>query len=483
MENWLTKRAMLTPNRMAVRFEDTTLTFAEMRQRVLTIAGQITQHIDGNERIALITPNNLTGYLMILAIQQLGKTVVLLNRRLSPREMAFQLDDAEITTVIQDDRFVGELPAAKQVAFAEILATAAEAINPVADFDLDKVTSIMYTSGTTGNPKGVMQTFGNHFYSAVGSALNLGLTPDDVWLAAVPIFHISGLSIMMRSLIYGMGVSLYERFDVAKINAELMAGQVTTISVVPVMLKQLLAQLPEGAKYHDRFRTMLLGGGPTDLTTLEKATAAGIEIVQSYGMTETASQVIALDAASATQKLGSAGKPLFPVEVRIQKATDNDKVGRIQIKSPTLAVGYLNRPDKYAESFVDGWFDTGDMGWLDDDGFLYVEGREGDMISSGGENVFPDEIESVYGEATAIDQISVVGIPDERWGAVPVAFLSFKSGETMDFDSLRTFGRERLAHYKVPARFFVTDNFPRTASGKIQRHKLRDQLAEAREIK
>ena len=411
MENWLTKRAMLTPNRMAVRFENTTLTFAEMRQRVLTIAGQITQHIDNNERIALITPNNLTGYLMILAVQQLDKTVVLLNRRLSPREMTFQLDDAAITTVIQDDRFEGELPV-KQVTFAEVLATNAEAVDPVADFELDKVTSIMYTSGTTGNPKGVMQTFGNHFYSAVGSALNLGLTPDDVWLAAVPIFHISGLSIMMRSLIYGMGVSLYERFDVEKINAELMAGQVTTISVVPVMLKQLLAQLSEGAKYHERFRTMLLGGGPTDLTTLEKATAAGIEIVQSYGMTETASQVIALDAASATKKLGSAGKPLFPVEVRIQKAKETDQVGRIQIKSPTLAVGYLNRPDKYAESFVDGWFDTGDMGWLDDDGFLYVEGREGDMISSGGENVFPDEIESVYGEATAIDQISVVGIPE-----------------------------------------------------------------------
>ena len=482
MENWLTKRAMLTPDRMAVRFENTTLTFAEMRQRVLTIAGQITQHIDDNERIALITPNNLTGYLMILAVQQLDKTVVLLNRRLSPREMAFQLDDAAITTVFQDDRFEGELPV-KQVTFAEVLATNADAVDPVADFDLDKVTSIMYTSGTTGNPKGVMQTFGNHFYSAVGSALNLGLTPDDVWLAAVPIFHISGLSIMMRSLIYGMGVSLYERFDVEKINAELMAGQVTTISVVPVMLKQLLAQLSEGAKYHERFRTMLLGGGPTDLTTLEKATAAGIEIVQSYGMTETASQVIALDAASATKKLGSAGKPLFPVEVRIQKAKETDQVGRIQIKSPTLAVGYLNRPDKYAESFVDGWFDTGDMGWLDDDGFLYVEGREGDMISSGGENVFPDEIESVYGEATAIDQISVVGIPDERWGAVPVAFLSFKPGEAMDFASLRTFGRDRLAHYKVPARFFVTDKFPRTASGKIQRHKLRNQLDEAQEVK
>ncbi len=483
MENWLTKRANLTPDRMAIRFGDATLTFAEMRKRVLQIAGQIAKHVDDNERIALITPNNLTGYLMILAIQQLDKTVVLLNRRLSPREMAFQLADAAITTVLQDDAFVGELANVHQLNFSAILATEAEPIVPVAAFDLDKVTSIMYTSGTTGNPKGVMQTFGNHFHSAVGSALNLGLTPNDVWLAAVPIFHISGLSIMMRSLIYGMGVVLYERFDVERINQELLTGQVTTISVVPVMLKQLLAQLPAGAVYHERFRTMLLGGGPTDLTTLEKATAAGIEIVQSYGMTETASQVIALDASSATRKLGSAGKPLFPVEVRVQKVNDADKVGRIQIKSPTLAVGYLNRPDKYAEAFVDGWFDTGDMGWLDDEGFLYVEGREGDMISSGGENVFPDEIESVYGEADAIAQMSVVGIPDDRWGAVPVAFVMFKGEQTMDFEALRNFGRDRLAHYKVPVRFFETETFPRTASGKIQRHKLRDQLTTAQEIK
>ena len=258
MENWLTKRANLTPARMAIRFGDATLTFAEMRKRVLQIAGQIAKHVDDNERIALITPNNLTGYLMILAIQQLDKTVVLLNRRLSPREMAFQLADAAITTVLQDDAFVGELANVHQLNFSAILATEAEPITPVAAFELDKVTSIMYTSGTTGNPKGVMQTFGNHFYSAVGSALNLGLTPNDVWLAAVPIFHISGLSIMMRSLIYGMGVVLYERFDVERINQELLTGQVTTISVVPVMLKQLLAQLPAGAVYHERFRTMLL---------------------------------------------------------------------------------------------------------------------------------------------------------------------------------------------------------------------------------
>ena len=170
MENWLTKRANLTPDRMAIRFGDATLTFAEMRKRVLQIAGQIAKHVDDNERIALITPNNLTGYLMILAIQQLDKTVVLLNRRLSPREMAFQLADAAITTVLQDDAFVGELANVHQLNFSEILATEAEPIVPVAAFDLDKVTSIMYTSGTTGNPKGDIQRFGSVFYLSVFSA-------------------------------------------------------------------------------------------------------------------------------------------------------------------------------------------------------------------------------------------------------------------------------------------------------------------------
>lgn len=476
MENWLTKRANLTPDRFAVRFADESLTFAQLQSRVLAIAGQLAQHLDDNPRVALITPNELTGYLMILAIQQLNKTVVLLNRRLSSREMAFQLTDAAVTTVVQDNQFTAELTGVMQLTFAHVLATPARTITPVADFDLDMVTSIMYTSGTTGNPKGVMQTFGNHFYSAVGSALNIGLQPDDVWLAAVPIFHISGLSIMMRSLIYGMGVVLYDHFDVPQINAELRAGHITRISVVPVMLKALLADLPQGVRYHERFQTMLLGGGPTDLTTLEKATTMGIDIVQSYGMTETASQVIALDANNATRKLGSAGKPLFPVEVRIQKAVLTDKVGRIQVKSPTLAVGYLNQPVKYAQAFVDGWFDTGDMGWLDDEGFLYIEGREGDMISSGGENVFPDEIESIYSQLDSIAQISVVGVSDERWGAVPVAFVAFKDATTMSGDELRAYGREYLAHYKVPAKFYATTTFPRTASGKIQRHKLRDQL-------
>jgi O-succinylbenzoic acid--CoA ligase len=465
---------------MAVRFQGSELTFEELLQATVRLAGKLSTVLDDNERVGVITPNNLVGYEIILALQQLGKTVVLLNRRLSARELNFQVADAALTVVVQDDHFAGALDGVTQIRFSEVESALDSGITTVSEFDLRAVTSIMYTSGTTGNPKGVMQTFGNHFYSAVGSALNLGITPNDTWVAAVPIFHISGLSIMMRSLIYGMGVSLYERFDVDAINEEMIAGKVTTISVVPVMLKQLLAALPSGSGYHRNFRTMLLGGGPTDVATLNRAKALGIEIVQSYGMTETASQVVALDAASATRKIGSAGKPLFPVELRIVK-DDAKKVGRIQVKSPTLAVGYLNQPEKYADSFVDGWFDTGDMGYLDADGFLYIEGREGDMISSGGENVFPDEIEAIYATHPAIDTIAVVGVPDERWGAVPVAFIQFKD-EPVPFETLRNFGRERLAHYKVPSKFYTIEEFPRTASGKIQRHRLRDKVSDDREI-
>lgn len=483
MENWLTKRAQLSPDHLAVQYQETKLTFAQMNDQVQHIATQLAQIAQNEERIAVITSNQLQGYLMILAVQQLGKTIVLINRRLSAREIDFQLQDAGIQVVVQDNDFHLTLSVNKQVSFAEVLAIpVTELINPVAEFDLNKVTSIMYTSGTTGNPKGVMQTFGNHFYSAIGSALNLGIMTEDVWLAVVPIFHISGLSIMMRSLIYGMGVRLFEKFDVHVINKILLSGEVTTISVVPMMLTQLLSDLPAGTRYHKNFRTMLLGGGPTDLTTLQRATAAGIEVVQSYGMTETASQVIALDAANAQRKIGSAGKPLFPVSVRIAHQDEN-RHGRIQIKSPTLAVGYLNQPEKYANTFENGWFDTGDMGWLDDEGFLYIDGREGDMISSGGENVFPDEIESIYAKLDAIKQIAVVGVPDEKWGAVPVAFVTFTAGKSLSRQELRNFGRDMLAHYKVPAHFYNTSELPRTASGKVQRHKLPHLIAKASEVK
>ncbi|MDA5386738.1 o-succinylbenzoate--CoA ligase [Loigolactobacillus backii] len=470
MENWLTKRVLLSPKQTAVVFEGQERTFQELEQDVQKWA----KHLAGLEhlpkRVAVLTENNLTGYEIILALQQLGCTLVLLNSRLASDELQFQLDDAEIQLCLVSDELGAQyqLKVEQQLTFTDLRQIKAARAQIISDFAEDQVTTIMYTSGTTGRPKGVQQTFKNHFYSAVGSALNLGLGTDDNWLCAVPIFHISGFSIMMRGLIYGMTVTLFDQFNAGKVAQALVQQPVTTMSVVPYMLKQLLALQPV-VPYNSHFRCLLLGGGPIDRETLEVCQQRQIPVIQSYGMTETASQVVALSFKDAPRKIGSAGKPLFPVSVRIQGASQPGQVGEIYLQSPTLTPGYLKRPAKNKQLLAASWFKTGDLGYLDAEGFLFVKGREGDMISSGGENIFPNEVEAAYVNFPELSQIVVVGVADEKWGARPVAFVA---GTRLTATALREYGRAHLAHYKVPVAFYQVEDFPRTASGKIQRRRL-----------
>ena len=259
MENWLVKRARLTPNRVAISAGQQHLTFQEVAQTAQKIAGQIAALGDDNSRVAVIMTNSLQGYLVIMGLQQLGKTIVFINRRLSVAEINYQLADAGVSLLLTDDGYTAELAVAQQVKFSQL--PAEQPVTPVTEYPDDFVTSVMYTSGTTRQPKGVMQTYYNHWMSAMGSALNLGLTSQDAWLAVVPIFHISGFAILMRSLIYGMRVVLVEKFDPHHINDLLIHDTITTMSAVPVMLKQLLADLPAGVTYNPHFRTLLLGGG------------------------------------------------------------------------------------------------------------------------------------------------------------------------------------------------------------------------------
>jgi len=479
MENWLTKRARLTPNRVAVADGKKQMTFDQVASEAANIAGKIAALRDKNERVALIMRNSIQGYLVIMALQQLGKTIVFINRRLSAREVNYQLADASVTVVLTDDNYDKKLTVTQQIKFSEL--PESSAVIPVAEYPEDFVTSVMYTSGTTNNPKGVMQTYHNHFMSAVGNALNLGLTAEDTWLAVVPIFHISGFSILMRSLIYGMRVMLVEKFDASKINKLLIQDSITTMSVVPVMLKQLLAELPKNVNYNDKFRAMLLGGGPTDKLTLQQAQAHHLPIIQSYGMTETASQIVALDPTDIHDKLGSVGKPLFPVSIEIRDQFGKSaQKGNIWIKSPTLTVGYLNQPAKLTKNMQSGWFNTEDFGYFDADGFLYVQGRAGDMISSGGENIFPDEIEATYAKMPGLDNMVVVGVPDQLWGSIPVAVVA---GVNLSMDKLRQYGRDNLAHYKVPKHFYIAETWYHTASGKTQRHRFVAVLSELKELK
>ncbi|WP_416353433.1 o-succinylbenzoate--CoA ligase [Agrilactobacillus fermenti] len=471
MENWLKKRSQLSAEKIALVYQDKHITFSELNQMVQQLAGQINQQLTDQRPVAVIGNNNLITYQAILAVHQLGLPLVLLNFRLSVRELNLQLSDAQPQLVILDQALSNQISPEQlnmpTITTSELTRAAIKPFQVQAEFKNDQLADIMYTSGSTGRPKGVMQTFGNHFYSAIGTGLNFQLTDQDAWLCAVPLFHISGLSIMMRSLIYGLTVYLEPKFSAQRINELLSHEPVTIISVVPYMLKKLLAALPLTQHYQSKFRIMFLGGGPTDQQTLTACQQRHIPVVQSYGMTETASNVVALNFKDAQRKLGSSGQALFPVQLRIDHPK-NKKLGEIQLKSPTIAQGYLNQPELFQKKFTpDHWFKTGDVGYLDADHFLFVKGRQDTMFISGGENIFPNEIEDVYHNYPDIQEIVISHESDPQWGAIPIAYIVAKPQAQLSTQTLTTFGRQYLAHYKVPKKFYLLKTLPRTGNGKI----------------
>ncbi|MBC2321633.1 o-succinylbenzoate--CoA ligase [Listeria booriae] len=470
LTNWLEKRVRLSPKRTALVFDGKQETFSEIYDAVQKVAGQLASFgVRDGMFVALLGKNDRDTFLMIHALQQLGAKTVFLNNRLTATEMGYQIRDARVERCLYAADFADVMANAagdvRAVAFAEVMMAESSGVTQaVSHFPMETVASIMYTSGTTGKPKGVMQTFGNHWWSATGSMLNLGLQEGDSWLCAVPIFHISGLSILMRSVIYGIPVYLEEHFDAKRVDQFLRSGEVTIISVVTTMVQRLLDTYTKS--YHPKFRCMLLGGGPASKAILESCFAKGIPLIQSFGMTETASQIVTLPPEDALQKIGASGKPLFPAEVKI---SDQDE---ILLKGPNITAGYLHNEAATQAAFdTNGWFRTGDIGYLDQDGFLFVQERRSDLIISGGENIYPTEIEHVLLEYPTVLEVAVVAKQDDKWGEVPVAFL-VTSEETSE-EQLHQFCEERLAKYKIPHQFHFLKELPKTASQKIQRHKLK----------
>ena len=353
--------------------------------------------------------------------------------------------------------------------------TEIKAVDVVRDFYLNNVATIMYTSGTTGKPKGVLQTFGNHWWSAMGSVLNLGLTENDCWYCAVPIFHISGLSILMRNVIYGMKVVLVEKFDEVEANRNIIENGVTIMSVVTAMLNRMLNVLGDNS-YPAHFRCFLLGGGPAPIHMLEHCKENGIPVFQSYGMTETSSQIVTLAPEYSLEKIGSAGKALFPSQLRIEvngKQAEANEAGEIVVFGPNVTKGYWNRPDATKEAIQAGWLHTGDIGYLDEDGFLYVLDRRSDLIISGGENVYPAEIESVLSSHPAVFEAGVRGIEDEKWGKVPIAFVVLT--EEVTEQQLLAYCCNHLASYKIPREIVFCKELPRNGANKLLRRELKKE--------
>ncbi|WP_366247448.1 o-succinylbenzoate--CoA ligase [Terribacillus aidingensis] len=482
--HWLQKQADLSPGRLALETpEGTTITFGDLHKAVDIRARKLTSlGVKQGSRVAVLSHNSVEMVMLVHAMSYIGATLILLNTRLTTAEWSFQLQDSEAELLLTEARFE------KQAKDTGVPSVTIEMLHNqpekeytcCTELQLDDVFTIIYTSGTTGNPKGVEHTYGNHWWSAIGSALNLGLSQEDKWLSPLPMFHVGGLSTIFKSAIYGMPLYVTESFDEKVVQTAIMERGVTIVSVVTVMLQRLLRlQEEDGVTYPEKFRCMLLGGGPAPLHLLEESKTRDIPVFQSYGMTETASQIVTLSPEDSIRKLGSAGKALVPAQLRIMTESGfakPEEPGEIQVKGPMITKGYYRNPDATDGAFREGWLATGDIGYTDKEGYLYVLDRRKDLIISGGENIYPAEVEGVLTSHPGIKEAAVIGKADTNWGSVPVAFL-VKSAE-VSADELQAYCQEKLARYKIPKYWHFVDELPRNASNKLMRYKLQHLVDE-----
>lgn len=475
--NWLMQRAYLTPGKIALSYNGEQWTFGELKEQALHYAGKLKANgLKSGDRIALLGTSNEEMVFIIHSCMLLGLEIVMLNSRLTAQEIDWQLTDSDATAVIVSDELAEVITcqSAKKMTFSAIKNSDEQSFEIEDRWAPDRTITIMYTSGTTGFPKGVRQTANNHSSSALSSVLNLGLDEQDIWLCTMPLFHISGFSILVRSVLYGMEVRLYDKFDAVKVAREINQGSVTRMSVVSVMLNQILRELETNEQVaHPSFKTMLAGGGSLPIDYLKRAQACEIPVLQTYGMTETSSQTTTLSATDAIRKIGSAGKPLFFNQIKINDTENAKEHGEVLIRGPHVTPGYIGRFQAKLP-LIDGWLPTGDIGYVDEEGYLYIVDRRSDLIISGGENIYPAEIENVLVAHSKVLEAGVCGKVDSTWGSVPIAFVVV-SEETTETELIE-FCTKHLARYKTPKEIRFVDQLPRNASNKLLRRELKEWI-------
>lgn len=475
MRDWLAAAADARPQGFALLAAGRSWTFAELQTDVSTMAARLSAAgVRTGDRIAVLLPNGVDYVRLIHALARLGAVLVPLNLRLTPAELRWPLTRTGAALLLHNDQTAA---AAQSLAdLARPLALDAPAAYPAdpADWrerplDLEAAQAIIFTSGTSGTPKGAVLTFGNHFFGAMASAYRIGVLPQDRWLAPLPLYHVGGLAVVLRSCLYTTTVVLPPTHDAEAISRALDAQAVTLASLVPTMLGRLLDQRADQPP--PQLRLVLLGGAAAAPELLARADAAGWPVATTYGLTEAASQVATMLPDDVRAKPGSVGKPLLLTRVRIADADGRDlaagQYGEIVVSGPTVMRGYLNEPD--ARALRDGELYTGDIGYVDADGDLWPVQRRSDLIVSGGENIYPAEVEAALRAHPDVLDVCVVGAPSDEWGQQVAAAVVLRPGAALSADALTGFARASLAGYKLPRLIRFVDALPQTASGKIQR--------------
>ncbi|MEU5878822.1 long-chain fatty acid--CoA ligase [Spirillospora sp. NPDC047279] len=488
--SWPARRARKTPDRVAVMFEGRRWTYRELHDRVVRLAHALrARGVGRGDRVAYLGTNHPSYLETLFAAGSLGAVFVPLNFRLTAPELAYNLADsgagvlihtpelAEVASAAADQAGVG-VRVGVGAGYEELLAAA-----PAEPFDEpvspDDPCMIMYTSGTTGRPKGAVLSHANVTWNSLNVLVDIDLGADEVTLVVAPLFHTAGLNMTcLPTLLKGGTVVLLGAFDPDRVLELIETERVTYMFGVPTMYDAIAARPRWAATDLSSLRTLNCGGAPVPMRTIETYLARGFSFSQGYGMTEAAPGVLYLAREEAVSKAGSAGVPHFFTDVRVVRADGADAApgenGEVLVQGPHVMGGYWGPPERSADAFTaDGWLRTGDVARLDEDGYAYIVDRVKDMFVSGGENVYPAEVENALLDHPDVAECAVIGTPDEKWGEVGLAIIVPKPGADAKPDEILADLEGRLAKYKIPKSAVLAGTLPRTPSGKIVKPALR----------
>lgn len=498
---WLPKQCEKDGEKLAVVFRERRLSYRQFNSRINRLADACRKlGVRRGDRVAALLPNGNEILEATFACAKLGAIFVPINFRLSPDEVAYILNDANAHLFIHHIDYahiydaishrtsishvicLGTKERSGEEEYESMLEGGSED-EPGIEVTDDEVHLMMYTSGTTGRPKGAMLTHANTQWNAIHALLSFSLLETDSTLTVAPLFHIGAMNIFTLPLFYRGGtVVIDDQFVPARVLATVEKEKITCLFMVPAMWLAVM-HAPDFSDYRlDSLRLNLSGGAPCPLTVIEFFQRNGIPFVEGFGLTETAPFVSILDAKNAARKNGSVGRPAMHVDVRIADDQGEEvllgDVGELLVRGPNVMKGYWNKQEESTAALRNGWFHTGDLARMDDEGFLYIVDRKKDMIITGGENVYPAEVEQVLFRHPHVREVAVIGVPDEKWGEAVKAIIALKEeAQPVSIEELRAFCEGKLARYKWPKYVEITAALPRNATGKVLKIMLRNQQA------
>ena len=499
--SWTARRARKTPGRVAIVHNGTSTTYSELHDRVLRLSASLrAMGIGHGDRVAYLGPNHPAFLEAMFATWAAGGMFVPLNARLAVPEVAQQLADSGPAILFcAAERADAGRDGSVAAAVGTVVAVGAGGGFGTLEYEtlftgsgdwsdepvsLDDPCLIMYTSGTTGRPKGATLTHANITWNAINVLVDTDLRSDDVALVIAPLFHTAALNMLSLPVLLKGGTLVIEAaFDPGRALNLIARHRVSVMFGVPAIYDAIAARPEWESADLSSMRALLCGGAPVPLATIECYLNRGLSFIQGYGMTEASPGVLLLDAAHAESKAGSAGVPHFFSDVRIAGPDGTDAAagerGEILVAGPNVMHGYWNQPDATAAAVRESWFRSGDVATADQDGYVFVTDRLKDVIISGGENVYPAEVENALRAHPAVADCGVIGVPDKRWGEVGRAVVVLREGAEASEGDLLEFLDGRIARYKIPKSVRFAAELPRTATGKIAKRTLRETEATA----